>query len=302
MSNLGLELKSPKPARVRGRYRPLGRILVDAGLIDQAALVHALEAQQTLDAPLGDILVAQGLVSRSEVTKALVLQHQIQQVDLDTDPPKATLARHLTAEECLRHKIVPWRCLGKTLFLATSRPDRLSEIEGEAFGDVDLDIVPVLAEPAQIDRRITALYGPVLARRAATRVPADQSCRTWRIAGPGRRLWACTVGGAAALLFIALPAWTFTAFVALALCCSAMIMTLRLSSFVARCLWGEHPTCVGSRPAASACKTPQSIRSCAPSARRGNCGRFDCAAWSTDLPQGIASSRFGVGRRRSDDP
>jgi len=64
MSNLGLELKLPEPARVRGRHRPLGRILVDAGLIDQAALVHALEAQHVLDAPLGDILVAQGLVSR----------------------------------------------------------------------------------------------------------------------------------------------------------------------------------------------------------------------------------------------
>lgn len=257
MSNLGLELKSPEPARVRGRHRPLGRILVDAGLIDQAALVHALEAQHVLDAPLGDILVAQGLVSRCEVTKALALQHQIQQVDLDTDPPKATLARHLSAEECLQHKVVPWRRLGKTLFLATSRPDRLSEIEGEAFGDIDLDIVPVLAEPAQIDRRITALYGTVLAKRAATRVPAGQSCRTWRIAGPGRRLWAGTASGAAALLFIALPAWTFTVFVILALCCSAMIMTLRLSSFVARCLWGNTPHVSDPAPPSMPARRPK---------------------------------------------
>ena len=141
LSNLGLELKAPSPARARGRYRPLGRILVDAGLIDQADLVHALEAQRDLDAPLGEILVAQGLVSRSEVTKALALQHQIQQVDLDADPPKPVLARHLSAEASLHHKIVPWRRIGQTLFVATSQPDTLHTLAHEAFGNSDLDIV-----------------------------------------------------------------------------------------------------------------------------------------------------------------
>lgn len=241
LSNLGLELKAPSPARVRGRYRPLRRILVDAGLIDQADLVHALEAQRDLDAPLGEILVAQGLVSRSEVTKALALQHQIQQVDLDADPPKPVLARHLSAEASLHHKIVPWRRMGQTLFVATSRPDTLHTLAHEAFGNSDLDIVPVLAEPAQINRQITALYGTELTKRAAERVPPHESCRTWRVAGPRRRIWAAGAIFVASMLFALLPAVTFTAFVLWALFCSTMIMTLRLSAFLARCLWGNTP-------------------------------------------------------------
>ena len=248
MSNLGLELKAPSPARVRGRYRPLGRILVDAGLIDQADLVHALEAQRDLDAPLGEILVAQGLVSRSEVTKALALQHQIQQVDLDADPPKPVLARHLSAEASLHHKIVPWRRMRQTLFVATSRPDTLHTLTRDAFGTSDLDIVPVLAEPAQINRQITALYGSELAKRAAERVPPHESCRTWRVAGPRRRIWAAGAIFVAGMLFALLPAVTFTAFVLWALFCSTMIMTLRLSAFLARCLWGNTP--LPSDPAA----------------------------------------------------
>ena len=59
MSNPLLRLQDPRQVARRERpAAPVGRQLVDAGLISRAALLNALKLQRHIDAPLGEILVA----------------------------------------------------------------------------------------------------------------------------------------------------------------------------------------------------------------------------------------------------
>jgi len=53
MSDLYLRLPDPQVANPLAKRLPLGRVMVNAGLISQQDLVHALNMQREVDAPLG---------------------------------------------------------------------------------------------------------------------------------------------------------------------------------------------------------------------------------------------------------
>lgn len=240
MSDLRLKFTTPEPAGPTQEHMLLGRILVNEGLIDQADLVRAREGQQAMDVPLGDILVAKGLLSPARLCAALAAQHRMQLVDLTLDPPKPGMAKHLKALDCLRHGIVPWRSLGQTLFVATSRPDQFARIAADIAPD-GITLLPVIAETAQINLNITALYGAELANRAATRVPPVESCRTWQGDAKGRRAWAFAIVAFIAALLVSAPAWTLTIIILWALCTSILTISLRAAAFTARLLLCKAP-------------------------------------------------------------
>ena len=128
MSDPLLRLPAPRPIERAGRpARPVGRQLVDAGVIDQGALLKALNLQRYVDAPLGEILVATGDAAPEDVLTALSVQYGAEQVDLLIDPPIPAMAKALPAALCPRYGAVPWRWYGRTLLVAADRPDRLAE-------------------------------------------------------------------------------------------------------------------------------------------------------------------------------
>ncbi len=240
MSDLRLQFTTPVPAGPAQAHMLLGRLLVNKGLIDQADLVRALEDQHAMDVPLGDILVAKGLVSSAQVCVALAAQHRMQLVDLAADPPKSGMAKYINALDCLRYGIVPWRTLGDTVLVATSRPDLFDQIP-PTIAPNGISLLPVIAEAKHISLNITALYGAELAQRAATRVPPIESCRTWRVETNSRRAWAFAILGLIAALLLTAPAWTFTAIILWALCTSVLTICLRTAAFIARIFWCNSP-------------------------------------------------------------
>jgi hypothetical protein len=207
MSNLRLSLPQPRAAAEPLRL-PIGQILLAEGKIARGDLNHALQLQQHVDALLGEILISEGLADRGDVMSALSRQQSAQLADLERDPPEAALANHLPASLCLEHGVIPWMEIGDTLLVATARPARFDHLR-RALGPDGPRLLPVLADARQIRRQIGRLYGTELARRAATRVPAAESCRTWE--GAGRRgalalllLWGLSLG------LVASPLWGFT--------------------------------------------------------------------------------------------
>ena len=52
MSDLYLRLPDPQAVTPPVEYLPLGRVMVNAGIITQSDLVHALNLQRHIDAPL----------------------------------------------------------------------------------------------------------------------------------------------------------------------------------------------------------------------------------------------------------
>ena len=157
---------------------PLGQLLVDAGLIDQNQLWAALDRQDVVSAPLGEILIAEGLVRETDVLDALAYQHQALRVDLAHDPPAMRLAHAVPAALCVEFAIIPWRRIGQSLWIATTRPDLLHHLAKRLGLDAG-NLVPVIAPAAQIQRQIGRLHGGELAAHAITRLPAELSARSW---------------------------------------------------------------------------------------------------------------------------
>jgi hypothetical protein len=62
------------------RFRPLGRVLVDSGYLEQQELDKALEIQRERGGRLGEILIARGSMTGQSLARALAEQHG---VDLD---------------------------------------------------------------------------------------------------------------------------------------------------------------------------------------------------------------------------
>ena len=240
MNDLGLNYTSPELAEPAGARVPLGRILVNAQLIDQADLVLALEHQQSIKVPLGEILVSQGLITPVQVSQALATQHHLQLIDLAADPPNPTMAKHISALDCLRYGIVPWRSLGNIVLVATSAPDQFIQINQDLAAS-GMSFLPVIADERQIKQSISEVYGAELAQRAATRVPPIESCRTWRVDRPDRRAWALGVCSLLSTLIILQPAWTFTLIILWALCTSLLTVSLRSLAFFARLFLCDDP-------------------------------------------------------------
>lgn len=62
---------------VMREWRPLGRVLVELGLVTESQLERALAVQREDHGRLGEILVSRGLLSGSELAQALAEQHGV---------------------------------------------------------------------------------------------------------------------------------------------------------------------------------------------------------------------------------
>jgi hypothetical protein len=104
MSDLYLRLPYAQAATPPLEQLPLGRIMVNPGIITQSDLVHALDLQRHIDAPIGEILVAEGLASSTDVLHMVSRQHNIPVADIFIDPPDPTLSSALPSSLCLSHR------------------------------------------------------------------------------------------------------------------------------------------------------------------------------------------------------
>ncbi|MEO1777496.1 MAG: glycosyltransferase [Pseudomonadota bacterium] len=234
MSDPLLRLPAPEPvARADRPAFPVGRQLVDVGVIDQGALLKALNLQHYIDAPLGEILVATGDAAPSDVLTALSVQYGADQVDLSIDPPTAAMAAALPATLCQRYGAVPWRWFGRTLLVATDRPDRLVTMRAALGADAPR-ILPVIAERSQINAQISALYGAELAQRALTRLPAEMSSRTWTLAGAMGTLMICLLLGVSIMALLLVPGWFVTVLAAISVLSLILTAGLKAAALVAQ--------------------------------------------------------------------
>lgn len=184
MSDPSLRLFAPSPATLLDLpRRPVGRYLVDAGLLDTHGLLHALALQKQWQVPLGEILVSEGLVTPDEVLEAVAAQNGLFMADLDREPPDAELQSILAPEIWAQYRVVPWMRMGDTLVLATAWPDQADALR--SLLPRHFRTLTVVAPDDQVERAIANVSGKTLALRAETRVEAQYSCRTWEDRGAG---------------------------------------------------------------------------------------------------------------------
>ncbi|MEP2031006.1 MAG: glycosyltransferase family 2 protein [Paracoccaceae bacterium] len=218
MSDPRLRLNKPRlvPGLVERTARlPLGRHLVNAGVISASDLINALNQQRHIEAPLGEILIAENLVDSETVLDALALQYEAERVDLLIDPPDDRLSVLLPPEICVRHQIVPWMQLGDVMLIATSRPDQLEHIRPH-LPDLVGAVLPVITSEKSILTYLAKNAGQELAARAENRVKPSQSCRSWGGKSVARSSYLLGIALILAGALISSPIWTFSILVLIA--------------------------------------------------------------------------------------
>ena len=121
--------------KLRGGSK-LGQVLLDEGLVTEADLLRALEAQDKDNKRLGEQLIDLGILSPKAMLSALAKQLGVKGCHLRHGLIDPAAARLLDREEAIRLKVLPIFKVGDTLTVAMTEPqslptvDRLSRLTG----------------------------------------------------------------------------------------------------------------------------------------------------------------------------
>lgn len=118
------------------RASKLGQLLLDEGLVTEADLRRALEAQGKDNKRLGEQLIDLGILSPKAMLSALAKQLNVKACQLRHGLIDPAVARLLDKDEAVRLKVLPMFKVGDTLTVAMAEPqslptiDRLSALTG----------------------------------------------------------------------------------------------------------------------------------------------------------------------------
>lgn len=145
--------------------KKLGEILIEAGLATEAIIAAGLDEQRRWGGPLGRVMVDRGLLAEDALVKALSTQLRMPTVDVRTLQVPREVLDLVPAELALAHNVLPVKLDGKSLDVAMGDPTNLAIID-ELQIRAQLDVMPLIAGPRAIDTAIRRLY--IEARRATS--------------------------------------------------------------------------------------------------------------------------------------
>lgn len=109
----------------------LGELLVETGLLSEAAVTRALSEQRTRRKKLGEVIVDLGMASEEEIAQALSIQLGVPLIDLATTPVEPQAIELISEKVARRHWILPISIDQRDLHIAMADP-----LSFEAFEDV----------------------------------------------------------------------------------------------------------------------------------------------------------------------
>ena len=153
-------------------YKRLGDVLIDAGLIDEGQLTHALERQKMSKRRLGDELIAEGVITEAGLIEALQMQLGVEFIDLSQVNLDPEMSRVVSKNVARQYNVVPVRQSPEEVFLAMSDPLNFMAIEA-VKNATRKRVVPMVATQDAIMRAIMTLYGNEGAARAIEEMRRD---------------------------------------------------------------------------------------------------------------------------------
>jgi len=140
------------------KYKRLGDLLIDIGLITQEQLEATLVSQKESKKRLGEALIDGGFLTEAQLIEALEMQLGIEFVDLGNYMIDSAMAHTVPKSIAKKYGVVPVRKDRDNLYLAMSDPLNFKAIE-EARAATRLRVTPMIATVEGIDRAIQTLYG-----------------------------------------------------------------------------------------------------------------------------------------------
>jgi type IV pilus assembly protein PilB len=156
---------------MRKKTKQLGQILIEAGLINEDQLDHALREQERIPKSLGRILIDLGLIKEVDLVRALAQQVGLEFVDLSEYPIEATATVLIPENVARRYRALPVALQDGKLVVAMSDPANVYALD-DIRTITGREVIPVVATAGDVDqaiRKYSALDGSVeqLATEAA---------------------------------------------------------------------------------------------------------------------------------------
>ncbi|WP_026524680.1 MULTISPECIES: GspE/PulE family protein [unclassified Butyrivibrio] len=143
----------------------IGDLLIERGLITQADLESALNAQRETKEKLGEILIKNKIVSPEDMAKTLAVQLNVDYVDLAKVNIPLSLSDYVQKNTAKQNHLVPVQKQEDTLFVAMDDPLNYYALD-EVRKVTNLKIVPLISTHVAVERAINTLYGNEGARQA----------------------------------------------------------------------------------------------------------------------------------------
>ncbi len=151
------------------KWKRLGDLLVDQGIITQQQLQEALVIQKESGKKLGEILANKDYVNGDKIREVLeiqlgklgISQVQLSQFDIDAEATKM-----ISEKLAKKHELIPIKFENNELTVAMSDPLNIYAIDDVRIF-TGLEINPVIAEADEINRAIDIYYGKQEAMKAA---------------------------------------------------------------------------------------------------------------------------------------
>jgi type IV pilus assembly protein PilB len=143
---------------MRSGRKSLGRIMVDAGRINEDQLYYALDLQKMRGDKLGKVLMDEGIITEAELMEGLGQQSGIPYVVLDKHHIDPDTARAIPEPIARRHVAVSIEKDGDVLVVAMEDPLNVLAIDDIRLA-TGLDINPVFASASDIRSAIDFFFG-----------------------------------------------------------------------------------------------------------------------------------------------
>lgn len=124
--------------------KQLAEVLLDEGLVTQSQLMSAVDEQSHRGLPLGRTLVELGILSEDQLVRALAAQVGMMFCDLDEYPVDRTAVSTIPAALCRRYTVLPVGFADGYLLLATSDPSNVVAVD-DARAASGYSVRPVIA-------------------------------------------------------------------------------------------------------------------------------------------------------------
>ncbi len=133
------------------RWKRLGDMLIDGGLITQGQLEEGLAEKDRQKCFLGQALVRLGYLSQDELISFLVKQCKIPHINLVDYSIDPRIVRLLPNDLCLKYKILAIDNLGTILTVAMVNPLDLDALDLARAACPDLKLKPILCTPEHFE-------------------------------------------------------------------------------------------------------------------------------------------------------
>ena len=139
------------------KYKRLGEMLVDVGVITDEQLNEALAKQKGSGKRLGTVLVDENIITETQLIETLRMQLGIDFIDLNKAEIDPSMVNYVPKALAKKERVVPVRLDRDTLYLAMEDPMNFMGIEA-VKNATRKRVVPLIAYSRSIDRALNVLY------------------------------------------------------------------------------------------------------------------------------------------------